>query len=91
MQGVFELFDKDCTGVVDWSTFTKLVLSLIPDRVLRADAVQFIAAQAEDPSCSIDYREFCISGKVRPSVLPYVAMCYPCVCLSPVVVAAGRW
>lgn len=61
---MFELFDKDCTGVIDWNTFTKLILSMIPDRVLRADAVQFIAAQAEDPSSSIDYREFCLSGKV---------------------------
>ena len=64
MQGVFELFDKECTGVIDWDTFTKLVISLIPERILRADAVQFIAAQAEDPTNSIDYREFCMSGKV---------------------------
>lgn len=64
-KGVFELFDKDCTGVVDWNTFTKLILALIPERVLRADAVHFIAAQAEDPTNSIDYREFCHSGKVN--------------------------
>lgn len=64
-QGVFELFDQGCTGVVDWNTFTKLLLSMVPERVLRGDAVQFIAAQAEDPTNSIDYREFCLSGKVN--------------------------
>lgn len=64
MQGVFEVFDKECKGVVSWNDFTTLLLSMIPERIIRADAVNFISAQAEDPNGLIDYREFCMSGKV---------------------------
>lgn len=58
------MFDAECTGVLTWEVFTKLLLSLVPERVLRGDVLDFISAQAENPNSLVDYREFCSSGKV---------------------------
>jgi hypothetical protein len=58
------MFDAECDGVLTWEVFTKLLLSLVPERVLRGDVLDFLSAQAENPNSLVDYREFCSSGKV---------------------------
>ena len=61
---MLELVDVDKTGYVTWEYFGRAVLAVAPPKMLRADVQAFIDAQAEDPQCLIDYREFVISGRV---------------------------
>ena len=40
-----ELLDAERTGYVDWDTFTRVLLSLAPKRLLRADVAAFMEEQ----------------------------------------------
>lgn len=64
MEDLFVLMDAQATGFVSWEYFTRVLLALAPQHLLRADVIAFLDAQKCDMKSLIDYKEFVISGKV---------------------------
>lgn len=64
MESILELLDTEHTGYVSWESFSRLILSLAPPHLLRADVMTFLNAQSCNSVDLVDYREFIISGKV---------------------------
>lgn len=64
MESIIQMLDKDRTGFITWESFSRLILSLAPPHLLRADVMSFLNAQSVNDEDMIDYKEFIISGKV---------------------------
>jgi Ca2+-binding EF-hand superfamily protein len=64
LEDILELMDKDNTGYVSWKVFSRVLVSISPKHLLRADVEAFLAAQVDNEDDLIDYKEFSISGKV---------------------------
>ena len=61
---ILELMDKESSGYITWEAFARIIISLAPQELLRADVVAFLEAQSDDQQALVDYKEFLISGKV---------------------------
>ena len=61
---ILELVDKEKSGYVTWAYFGRIICSLAPPTLLRADIDEFLAAQVNNSEDLINYKEFLISGKV---------------------------
>jgi hypothetical protein len=64
LEDILELMDKDNTGYVTWKVFSRVLVSISPKHLLRADVENFLNAQVDNENDLIDYKEFSISGKV---------------------------
>jgi len=64
LEDILELMDKDNTGYVTWKIFSRVLVSISPKHLLRADVEAFLDAQVDNEDDLIDYKEFSISGKV---------------------------
>ena len=64
LEDILELMDKDNSGYVTWKVFSRVLVSISPKHLLRADVESFLDAQVDNEDDLIDYKEFSISGKV---------------------------
>lgn len=64
LETILELMDKESSGYITWESFARVIISLAPQQLLRADVVAFLEAQSDDQQALVDYKEFLISGKV---------------------------
>ena len=61
---MFDLVDPESKGFIPWEAFTRIITSIAPARMLRADIQQFFDSQTGQKDCTVNYREFVMSGKV---------------------------
>jgi hypothetical protein len=64
MQDLFDLVDTEGSGYIPWESFSRIILSVSPPWLLRADVTAFLDAQTTNRSCTVNYQEFVMSGKV---------------------------
>ncbi len=64
IENVIQLIDTENTGYITFEQFMKIILSVAPPHLLRADIVNFFQYQTDDLQNLLDYQEFIISGKV---------------------------
>lgn len=64
LEDILELMDKENSGYVTWKVFSRVLVSISPKHLLRADVEAFLNAQVDNENDLIDYKEFSISGKV---------------------------
>ena len=64
LEDILELMDRENSGYVSWKVFSRVLVSISPKHLLRSDIENFLSAQVDDENDLVDYKEFCISGKV---------------------------
>lgn len=64
MHDIFQVIDDGMTGLITWNCFSQVILSIVPQQLLRSDVVSFLNAQTEEESALVDYNQFTTSGKV---------------------------